>query len=397
MCFVYFAVFFKPNQGTRQAQEQTKHTTAYRILPTTFPSFDSINSPALYSPTMMIPNTHSRVSILERIVPSLAFAVAAISGAVGGGMLIRFFTLLRQAENAGYAAFFGGTAEIEFAVGGVLIFAAVLCAIGILISIVRLFTTNTKASPPGLLFLMIGLLSLVPPFAIHYVLHLMKEVLLSPTPPEGGVSAVAGMVFTVAYFAIGAACVIAIVLIVFSFVPFSSRAGRKASPLVCLMLVEIVIAVLIGVYFWEARTSITERDKERPSLYSSDDEYRSPESNTDDGDLENIANEDTANANKPILNARGKTISGGVLNEKAIDLPQPAYPPAARAVRATGSVSVQVLVDEKGEVISATALSGHPLLRAAAVQAARQARFAPTKLSGQPVKVNGVLTYNFSG
>ena len=90
-----------------------------------------------------------------------------------------------------------------------------------------------------------------------------------------------------------------------------------------------------------------------------------------------------------------KQISGGVLNGKATSLPKPPYPPAARAVRASGAVSVQVLVDESGSVISASAVSGHPLLRAAAVSAARAARFQPTVLSGQPVKVSGVITYNF--
>jgi len=90
-----------------------------------------------------------------------------------------------------------------------------------------------------------------------------------------------------------------------------------------------------------------------------------------------------------------KTVSGGVLNGKATSLPKPAYPPAARAVRAGGSVSVQVLISESGSVISASAVSGHPLLRAAAESAARGAHFSPTLLSGQPVKVSGVITYNF--
>ncbi len=90
-----------------------------------------------------------------------------------------------------------------------------------------------------------------------------------------------------------------------------------------------------------------------------------------------------------------KTISGGVLNGKATSLPKPPYPAAARAVRASGAVSVQVLISETGSVISANAVSGHPLLRQAAVSAARGARFSPTLLSGQPVKVSGVITYNF--
>jgi protein TonB len=90
-----------------------------------------------------------------------------------------------------------------------------------------------------------------------------------------------------------------------------------------------------------------------------------------------------------------KTVSGGVLNGKATSLPKPAYPAAAKAVQAGGSVSVQVLIDEGGRVVSASAVSGHPLLRAAAVAAARGARFSPTLLSGQAVKVSGVITYNF--
>jgi protein TonB len=97
----------------------------------------------------------------------------------------------------------------------------------------------------------------------------------------------------------------------------------------------------------------------------------------------------------PVKKEVPKQISGGVLNGKAISLPKPPYPPAAKAVRAAGSVSVQVLIDENGGVVSASAVSGHPLLRAAAVAAARGARFSPTKLSGQPVKVSGVITYNF--
>jgi periplasmic protein TonB len=88
-------------------------------------------------------------------------------------------------------------------------------------------------------------------------------------------------------------------------------------------------------------------------------------------------------------------ISGGVLNGKAISLPKPAYPPIARAAHASGTVMVQVLIDENGNVVSAHAVSGHPLLQAVAVAAARQARFSPTKLSGQPVKVTGMIQYNF--
>jgi TonB family protein len=88
-------------------------------------------------------------------------------------------------------------------------------------------------------------------------------------------------------------------------------------------------------------------------------------------------------------------INGGMLNGKAISLPQPEYPAMAEAAHAGGLVIVQVVIDEIGNVISAHATQGHPLLQAAAVAAARQAKFAPTSLMGEPIKVSGILTYNF--
>jgi TonB family protein len=89
-------------------------------------------------------------------------------------------------------------------------------------------------------------------------------------------------------------------------------------------------------------------------------------------------------------------ISGGVLNGKAISLPNPEYPAIARAAQASGTVTVQVTVDEQGNVIAARAVAGHPLLQAASVNAARSARFSPTLLSGEPVQITGVLIYTFA-
>ena len=85
-------------------------------------------------------------------------------------------------------------------------------------------------------------------------------------------------------------------------------------------------------------------------------------------------------------------ISGGILNGRAISLPKPSYPAAACA---KGTVVVQVIIDECGCVISAHAISGHPLRQVAAVQAAHQARFVPVSLRGQRVRVQGVIIYNF--
>ena len=138
--------------------------------------------------------------------------------------------------------------------------------------------------------------------------------------------------------------------------------------------------------------------------------------NLGDSELENRTSVETPTPNEPALvqelappppplseksetetksPTSGKTISGGVLNGKAISLPKPEYPPIAKAAKASGTVVVQVIVDENGNVIAAHAVSGHPLLQAAAIAAARSAKFSPTKLSGQPVRVTGVITYQF--
>jgi len=90
-----------------------------------------------------------------------------------------------------------------------------------------------------------------------------------------------------------------------------------------------------------------------------------------------------------------RVVSKGVITGLATYLPKPVYTEIAKRARAQGSVSVQVLIDETGRVISAKALSGSPFLTGEAQKAAMQARFAPTLLSNQPVKVSGVITYNF--
>ena len=90
-----------------------------------------------------------------------------------------------------------------------------------------------------------------------------------------------------------------------------------------------------------------------------------------------------------------KTVTGGVVNGKALSLPKPDYPVEAKQARAGGAVSVQVLIGEEGNVLSAQAIDGSPLLQFAARASACGAKFSPTLLVGQPVKVSGVITYNF--
>jgi TonB family protein len=85
----------------------------------------------------------------------------------------------------------------------------------------------------------------------------------------------------------------------------------------------------------------------------------------------------------------------GVLNAKAVSLPKPAYTEEMKRIKARGRVTVRVVVDENGKVISAQAVDGPLPLREAAETAAKQAVFNPTTQDGITVKVTGVLTYDF--
>jgi TonB family protein len=97
----------------------------------------------------------------------------------------------------------------------------------------------------------------------------------------------------------------------------------------------------------------------------------------------------------PTNSAPLKSITGGRLNDKAVNLVKPAYPPAAKAVRASGSVIVRVSIDEQGNVDSARTVSGHPLLRASAEAAAMASKFSPTMYNGKAVRVTGTVLFDF--
>lgn len=105
------------------------------------------------------------------------------------------------------------------------------------------------------------------------------------------------------------------------------------------------------------------------------------------------------NASKTRRGSADKTVpqtcGGNVLNLKAVNLPKPEYPKAAREANVSGTVTVQVKIDKAGNVVEAKACGGNPLLRKPAVDAARKAKIKPIVLNGEAVKVSGILVYNF--
>lgn len=89
-------------------------------------------------------------------------------------------------------------------------------------------------------------------------------------------------------------------------------------------------------------------------------------------------------------------VSKGVIQGAAIIKPAPAYPSIAKQAGVQGAVQILVTISEEGRVIDASIVSGHPLLRQATLDAARRWIFNPTTLTEVPVKVQGILTFNFT-
>jgi TonB family protein len=101
-------------------------------------------------------------------------------------------------------------------------------------------------------------------------------------------------------------------------------------------------------------------------------------------------------AEPPPLGTPSNTpVNVGPLNDRAVNLQTPSYPPIARETRASGRVQVQVTIDENGNVNSARAVSGNPLLRSSAENAARSSTFNPVRVGGRTVKATGFVVYNF--
>lgn len=98
----------------------------------------------------------------------------------------------------------------------------------------------------------------------------------------------------------------------------------------------------------------------------------------------------------PSTSAAAPKVSKGATASNALTKVKPAYPPIAKQMNASGAVQVAITIDENGRVIEAKAISGHPALRSAAEEAAKEWVFRPASLDGKPVRQQDVLTFNFN-
>ncbi len=188
-----------------------------------------------------------RVSILERLVPAAALGLLAFSGVVGAFHFRRVIAAMRQAENAGIDAFYAAMAEVFLVLGSLAAVAALFGVIGLIVSAARMFTTNTKASPPGFLFLIPAFFCFLPPLLADGAASLAIQTVSDPG--GSGVSGVAGKIDILTWAAIGTSLLAFLVLAAFAFIPFSAKPARRYSPVIFLLVIEGAMLLMAGGFF----------------------------------------------------------------------------------------------------------------------------------------------------
>jgi hypothetical protein len=190
----------------------------------------------------------TRVSIIARIVPVFSYALPALGAAVSALLLLSVLRAMRNAEAAGIGAVTAGISEGNLAILVTLYLAIFIGAAGVVIGLVRLFTTTVTASPSAWYYLIAGVLGLTPMFALWQAQSILLNAILSPSP--GGVSVVAGQItlFSIIAIVLGGASIL--ILLASSFVPLPAilRAKRKWAPLIMLLVIETAIIGMTVVY-----------------------------------------------------------------------------------------------------------------------------------------------------
>ena len=196
---------------------------------------------SLFDADLAVPE-RIRVSFIERLVASVSFGLAALSGIVGGAMTLNMFLGLSKEENAGIGAIVGVLTKINYAVLGLLGLSIAIGIAGVVMCAVRMLSDRPKSSPPGILYLAAGIPNLISPLIIAYSWSIIVDVVTDRY--TGNATDAGAWISQMCIAAIPIGIVSILILPVFTFVPFSARGGRKVSSFVGLTLVVIAIAAI---------------------------------------------------------------------------------------------------------------------------------------------------------
>ena len=193
--------------------------------------------------------TPARVSIIARLVPAISYALPALGAGVSAMLLLSVLRAMRNAEGAGIGAVAGGISEANVAILVTLYLAIFVGAAGVVIGLVRLFTTTTTASPTAWYYLIAGILGLMPMFALWYAQSLLLDAIF-PRSTGAGVSEVAGQItlFSIVAMVLGVLSILIVLASSFLPLPAVLHGKRKWAPLVSLLVMESAIIAMTVVY-----------------------------------------------------------------------------------------------------------------------------------------------------
>ena len=195
------------------------------------------------------PLTPQRVSVIARVVPAFSYLLPALGAGVSAMLLLSVLRAMRNAEGAGIGAVAAGISEANLAILVTLYLAIIVGGAGVVIGLVRLFTTTTTASPSAWYYLIAGILGLMPMFALWRAQSLLLDAIF-PHSVGAGVSEVAGQITLFSIVATVLGVVSILILIISSFVPLPAvlRGKRKWAPLIALLVMETAIIAMTVVY-----------------------------------------------------------------------------------------------------------------------------------------------------
>lgn len=193
--------------------------------------------------------TPARVSIIARLVPALSYALPALGAGVSALLLLSVLRAMRNAEGAGIGAVAAGISEANLAILVTLYLAIIIGGAGVVIGLVRLFTTTSTASPSAWYYLIGGILGLVPMFALWRAQSLLLDAIF-PRSTGAGVSEVAGQItlFSIVAIVLGVVSILILLASPFAPLPAVLRAKRKWAPLIGLLVIETAIIAMTVVY-----------------------------------------------------------------------------------------------------------------------------------------------------
>lgn len=201
------------------------------------------------TPETQFPSRLPRISILARVIPALSYLLPAVGAAISALLLINVLRAMRNAESTGVAAVSGAISESNMAVVVTLYLAIVVGFAGVVIGLVRMFTTTTTATPSAWYFLVTGTLGLLPMLLLWQAQSLIFNVVFGRAY-AAGIAEVANQITLFSVSAIASGAMISLILLVSAFVPLPRfvRARRMWAPFVILLMMQTVIIAMTVLY-----------------------------------------------------------------------------------------------------------------------------------------------------